>query len=98
MKPFPILNPRLFWDSDFNALDYDNRYQPIICRVFERGDVEDIRNTRRYYGDDKIIDTLKKTKFLPLHTTHFVSAIFEIPLNEMRCYILRLSNPGLMPY
>jgi hypothetical protein len=97
-KAKPIINRRIFWDTDFDALDYDNRYKSIIVRVFERGDVEDIRNTRRYYGDEKIIDTLKTTKFLPLHRTHLVSAIFHIPLKDMRCYILRQLNPELLPY
>jgi len=66
--------------------------------VFERGDVEDIRQCRRYYGDEKVRGALKTAKFLPLGTLHFVSAIFNIPLNEFRCYTLRLSNPGLLPY
>ena len=46
----PIFNKRIFWDVAFESLDYDVKASFVIERVFERGDVEDIRNCRRYYG------------------------------------------------
>ena len=97
-KPKPVFHPRIFWDVDFTKLDYDAKANFIIERVFERGDVDDIRQCRRYYGDEKIIDALTHAKYLPLHTTYFVSALFEKPLQEFRCYILRQLNPTLFPY
>jgi hypothetical protein len=94
----PILNKRIFWDVNFEALDYDIRANFVIERVFERGDVEDIRQCRRYYGDEKVTEALLKAKFLPLHTIHFASAIIDKPLQDFRCYILRQLNPELFPY
>lgn len=98
MSSKPILARRIFWDVDFDKLDYDAKASFVIERVFERGDVEDIRNCRRYYGDEKVVDALLKAKFLRLDTLHFVSAIFEQPLEAFRCYALRQSNPELFPY
>ena len=97
-KPIPILARRIFWDVDFDKLDYDGKASFVIERVFERGDVEDIRQCRRYYGDEKVVDALLAAKFLRLDTLHFVSAIFNKPLEAFRCYALRQSNPGLFPY
>ena len=94
----PVFNKRIFWDVDFEKMDYDLRASFIIERVFERGDVDDIRQCRRYYGDEKVTDALLNAKFLPLHTIHFASAVIDKPLNEFRCYILRQSNPELFPY
>jgi len=94
----PVFNKRIFWDVNFEALDYNLRANFVIERVFERGDVDDIRQCRRYYGDEKVTDALLKAKYLPLQTIHFVSAIFDKPINEFRCYILRQLNPGLFPY
>jgi hypothetical protein len=94
----PVINKRIFWDVDFEKIDYDDKACFVIERVFSRGDVEDIRQCRRYYGDEKVTDTLLNAKYLPLHTIHFASAIIDKPLSEFRCYILRLSNPGLFPY
>jgi hypothetical protein len=97
-KPIPILARRIFWDVDFDKLDYDGKASFVIERVFERGDVEDIRQCRRYYGDEKVVDALLKAKFLPLATLHFVSAIFDKPLEAFRCFTLRQSNQAHLPY
>ena len=98
MKPAPVLQRRIFWDVDFDKLDYDAKASFVIERVFERGDVQDIRNCRRYYGDEVVIEALLTAKFLALTTLHFVSAIFEKPLEEFRCYTTRQSNPTHLPY
>jgi len=97
-KPKPQFDKRIFWDVNFEKLDYDKKAGFVIERVFERGDVEDIRQCRRYYGDEKVLEALLKAKFLPEHTIHFVSAIYDKPLNEFRCYKLRQLNPTLFPY
>jgi hypothetical protein len=97
-KPKPIFEKRIFWDVNFEQIDYDAKANFVIERVFERGDVEDIRQCRRYYGDEKVTDALLKAKYLPLHTTYFVSAIFDIPIENFRCYTLRQLNPELFPY
>ena len=97
-KDKPIFNKRIFWDVYFEKLDYDIRSNFVIERVFERGDVDDIRQCRRYYGDEKVTDALLKAKFLPEHRIHLASAVIDKPLNDFRCYILRQLNPGLFPY
>ena len=94
----PIFAKRIFWDVNFEQIDYDAKANFVIERVFERGDVEDIRQCRRYYGDEKVTEALLKTKFLPLHTIYFASAIIDKPIDEFRCYTLRQLNPGLFPY
>ena len=94
----PYDNKRIFWDVDYTKLDFENRASFIIERVFERGDVEDIRQCRRFYGDEKIILALLNAKFLMEQTTYFVSELFNKPLKDFRCYRLRQLNPGLYPY
>ncbi len=94
----PIFEKRIFWDVNFEQIDYDAKANFVIERVFERGDVEDIRQCRRYYGDEKVTEALLKAKYLPEHRIHLASAVIDKPLNEFRCYILRQLNPGLFPY
>ena len=53
-KSKPKFNKRIFWDVAFDKIDYDAKANFVIERVFERGDVSDIRNCRRYYGDYKV--------------------------------------------
>ena len=97
-KPKPKFEKHIFWDVDFEKLDYDLKAIFVIERVFERGDVEDIRQCRRYYGDNKITEVLLNTRFLPEHRIHLASAVLGKPLEEFRCYTLRQLNPGLYPY
>ncbi len=97
-KAKPVFEARIFWDVDFENLDYDKNFRYVIERVFERGDVQDIRNCRRYYGDDKVRDILLNAKFLPEVTMYLASAVIDKPVTEFRCYKLRQSNPTLFPY
>ncbi|WP_394335221.1 DUF6922 domain-containing protein [Algoriphagus antarcticus] len=88
----------MFWDVDFENLDYDKKAKFVIERVFERGDVPDIRNCRRYYGDEKVSEVLLNAKFLPEIRMYLAAAVIDRPLEDFRCYKLRQSNPGLFPY
>jgi hypothetical protein len=97
-KSKPIFNKRIFWDVNFEQIDYDAKANFVIERVFERGDVEDIRQCRRYYGDEKVTSALLNTRFLPEHRMYLASAVIGKPLNEFRCYTLRQLNPELFPY
>jgi hypothetical protein len=98
VKEKPIFHKRIFWDVDFENIDYDAKAAFVIERVFERGDVPDIRNCRRYYGDDKVREVLLNTKFLSLTFLYLSSAVIDRPIQEFRCYTLRQLNPELFPY
>lgn len=93
-----MFNRRIFWDVDFEKIDYDAKAAFVIERVFERGDVQDIRNCRRYYGDEKVAEALVNARFLSEITMYLASAILDRPLKDFRCYTLRQSNPQLFPY
>lgn len=98
VKAKPVFHKRIFWDVNFEALDYDAKANFVIERVFERGDVPDIRNCRRYYGDEKVTSALLNAKFLPEITMYLASAVIDKPLKDFRCYKLRQLNPTLFPY
>ncbi len=89
---------RIFWDVDYDGIDWDAKAAFVIERVFERGDVEDIRACRRYYGDEVVRETLLRAKYLPIEKLYLASAVFDAPLSDFKCYQLRRLNPGLYPY
>ena len=89
----PELNKRIFWDINFDTLDYHKRASFVIERVFERGDVPDIRACRRFYGDDLIKSVLIKAKWLPLSSIYLACALFNNELTDYKCYNTALSNP-----
>ncbi len=98
MPAKPYDHKKFFWDVDAEKLDFEKKASFIIERVFERGDVEDIRMCRRFYGDEKIGDVLLNTKYLPLRKIYLASAILDKPLIAFRCYTLRQLNPEFFLY
>lgn len=97
-KPRPKFNKRIFWDVNFEALDYDKRPKFVIERVFERGDVEDYRECYKYYNEDFIRDVILNARFLPEHAMYLAAVVIDQPVTELRCYKLRQLNPELYPY
>lgn len=97
-KPNPIFNKSLFWDINFEDIDYEANSIFVIERVFERGDVEDIRQCRRYYGDTIIKDTFLNSKYIIQNRLHLISTIIDQPIQNFKCYKLQQSNPELFPY
>ena len=97
-KAKPVFEKRIFWDVNFETLDYDAKANFVIERVFDRGDVQDIRNCRRYYGDEKVADVLLNAKFLSEPRLYLATAVILKPLTDFKCYNLRQSNPTLFPY
>lgn len=97
-KPKPVFAKRIFWDVNFDNLDYDNKASFIIERVFERGDVPDIRACRRYYGDEKIREVLTNAKWLSLQTIYLACAVLDNELTDYRCYNTAQSNPEHWQY
>lgn len=94
----PLFNKRIFWDVDFEQLDYHEKANFVIERVFERGDIDDVKNCRRFYGDKKVAEALLNAKYLPVQTIFFASAIIDKPIEDFRCYKLNQLNPELFPY
>jgi len=94
----PEFQRRIFWDIDFDILDIDGKSNFVIARVFERGDVDDIRQCRRYYGDEKITEVLLNVRFLPEHSMHLAAAVINKEVSEFKCYKIRQLNPELYPY
>jgi hypothetical protein len=78
---------------NFEALDYDKKASFVIERVFERGDVDDIRQCRRYYGDERISNVLTNAKWLSLASIYLACALFNNELTDYRCYNTAQSDP-----
>ena len=48
----------LFWDTDFDTIDWQHNEDWVIRRVFEYGNEAEIKETVRYYGRPLINDVL----------------------------------------
>ena len=89
----PRLNKRIFWDVNFDTLDYDKNARFIIGRVFVRGNSSDIGECRRYYGDNLITEVLTNLKWLPLPAVQLACEILNNKLTDYKCYNLAQADP-----
>ncbi|MBO4614903.1 MAG: helix-turn-helix domain-containing protein [Bacteroidales bacterium] len=49
----------LFWDTDYDALNWQHNCEWIIQRVFDYGNETEIKETIRFYGREKVIGVLR---------------------------------------
>lgn len=94
----PILHKRIFWDVDFDKINYEEKAAFVIERVFERGDVEDIRQIRKYYGDEKAKQVLMNCRYLPEIKIYLAAAVFNERVKHFKCYIQAQSMKELWPF
>lgn len=57
----------LFWDTDYDKINWIENRRPIIRRIFERGDEKEIKEILDFYGIDIVQEELKSigSSFLP---------------------------------
>jgi antitoxin HigA-1 len=56
---FSKLRRVLFWDTKMENIDWDKQKNPIIKRVFERGNEIEKEEIIRFYGQEKVNNILK---------------------------------------
>ncbi len=92
------LKRSIFWDVDYDKLDYEKNSRFIIGRVLMRGDVDDWLSIRDYYGLDKIKKEVLQIRYLDKLTLNFCSVIFKVKKEEFRCYNTEPSIRKLWDY
>jgi len=88
----------IFWDTDYDAIDWDNKVRYVIERVVSYGTVSDWRAIQKRYGMERIRDEMLQSRDLDPKTLRFLSAIFDIPKEQFRCYTYIQLNPGHWVY
>ncbi|MGN7986769.1 helix-turn-helix transcriptional regulator [Pedobacter sp. 22226] len=49
-----IIRRILFWDTDFNNINWQKQYQAVVKRVMERGNDDEKNEIIRFYGKQKV--------------------------------------------
>lgn len=82
------LAKRLFWDVPVESVEEDSHKRFIIQRVLERGDLEDIRRTVRYYSLPVFVEEAMQIRSLDPMTLAFASCLANTPKESFKCYAL----------
>lgn len=80
------LSKVLFWDTNYDTIDWDKQVRYVIERVVTYGNMSDWQAIRKKYGMDRIRDEMLQSRSLDPKTLSFLSCIFDIPQEQFRCY------------
>lgn len=78
------VNPALLWEYDLSKFDYQAMRPLVVQRVVERGWPNDWYAILNIYGVDGVRQAIKDLPYHNEKDMHFVSIVFNIPLNEMK--------------
>ncbi len=82
--------------GDLNdSLDYQNKSNFIIGRVFEYGTLMDLKEVLRFYGMEKSKQAIISAKFLKKNAINTASLIFNIPRTSIPCFN---TKPSHLPF
>lgn len=62
-----IIRRILFWDTDFQKLDWQKNDKAVIKRVFERGNEQEKNEITRFYGKKRVEQVLSSASTLPMN-------------------------------
>ncbi len=62
-----LIRKSLFWDTDFDNIDWQKNKRAVIKRIFERGNEQEIKAILSFYTKKIVVEELKTIKgsFLP---------------------------------
>lgn len=86
MKKLPVLSKRTFWDVEISEIDFDESYESVINRVFDRGTLDEVFEIINFYGYDFVKKTIRSTNDnLPNHAILLARAIFNLKYTDFKC-------------
>lgn len=89
----PNLPKVLFWEFDFDQLDWVRSYKTIIERVLDKGSQAEWEEMIRFYGKEYVIHALgNEITYLSDMTMEAVCVYFDLKKEKLRCYTKKELN------
>lgn len=91
----PHFEARLFWDFEYDKINWQKSYRTIITRILERGTLKDRAELERFYGRDKVINAIQhEIVYLPDFVIEDVCKHYVLQKTDLCCYTRKLARPG----
>lgn len=91
----PNLPKELFWEFDFDKIDWKRGYRAIMERVLDKGNTSEWEEMIRFYGKDNVLNALKNDiTYLTDMTAEAVCEYFQLSKTELKCYTKKQLNRG----
>lgn len=85
------IRKHLLWDYKADDFDYNKGKAIVVERVVQRGNMDDWLTIFNLYGYDEVREQIKRIPYLNDKDMNFVHHVFDIPLNELKCYTKKQS-------
>lgn len=82
----PNISKRVFWDVDFESLDYEKDRLFIIDKVMNFGLWDDFVATVNYYGKEIISKEIVKSPYLKKDVLNFLCFYLDLQPSDFECY------------
>lgn len=92
------LNKILFWDVDYNSIDFNKHAPFVVERVLTLGTLEDFKTIKDFYGKPRLKKIIMDLRSLDDRTISFCSLYFHIKPTSLRCYKLQQLNQAHLNY
>ena len=71
MQKKPNIQSRLLWEYDVEKFNWERSYKIVIERVIQLGWLEDWKEMYKFYGPEKILETVEWSKQLDKRDKNF---------------------------
>jgi len=85
----------LFWDVNPGNLDPEMHARQIVERVVEFGGLDDWKNVRRHYGDERMKQIVTTARCLSPQSVAFCCVAFDLNKEDFRCCTSKPFSPTL---
>lgn len=90
--PKPEISRRIFWDTDFDSLDYERDRRFIIEKVMNYGLWDDFGALMKYYGKEVVKKEIVKAAYLKKEVLNFLCLMLDLTPAQFECYKHRQSQ------
>ncbi len=82
----PVISTATFWDIDPASLSFEDSFEWVILRVFDKGSLAEVIGIRNFYGSELVKKTLTShTGYLPSHSILLAKALFQLTFQDFKC-------------
>lgn len=82
----PTISRRIFWDVDYDTLDYDKDRFFIIDKVMNYGLWDDFIAVLKFYGKEVIKKEIVRSPYLKKEVFNFLCFYLSLKPSQFKCY------------
>ncbi len=80
MQSKPDIRPGLLWEYDLETFQWDRSYKIVIERVVQRGWINEWKEVYKFYGPEKILETVEWSRQLDVRDKDFARLFLKSDL------------------